>query len=171
MDLLEWLKLAKAATGDGSLEERLLRLMKWVAVNVRPVNIENRKHVVDILNSGIGLCFDANKVFCLMVYKLFCLPTRVVRMVHTDGLNGHVVSEVFYSKEWHLFDVSPYQAVFRDSDGSLMSYSELARNSDVVKEQHLAWVSEHDGVGIEGFYISGEISGIIERSGGKKLRS
>lgn len=154
----DWLLRARTAAGEGSLEERLLRLMVWAAA----VTWSAPEHTLEtdplrILQDGRAWCDQQCLVFIQYAHRLAGVaPSRLRALNHTDGQSGHTVCEVWYEGAWHLFDVSTeHQTVYRHpEDGHILSYAELVADpSVVVAAGH--WWHGLDGAGKEGFYQAG----------------
>ena len=61
--------------------------------------------------------------------------TRIVNMRDgADPPNTHVVVEVFYKGEWHLYDPT-YGVAFKDKDGRVVSYKELRLDPGLISEE------------------------------------
>lgn len=154
-----WLAKAEEASGSGSIESRMVQLMEWIGKTLRSVNppIPTR-NPLDILDSGIGWCDQQVKVFLWLVGKLWDCPGREVMLVHSDGVNGHTIAEVYYRSKWHLFDVhSDHQAYYRDpSTGEVLGYLEVCENVQLVLEEAHGWRG-NNGEGKEGFYSTARL--------------
>lgn len=51
------------------------------------------------------------------------------------GLNGHVVMEAWYDRDWHLFDPDA-EVVPRNKDGLVMSLDDLAKNPEILGTEY-----------------------------------
>lgn len=61
--------------------------------------------------------------------------TRIVNLWDgSDPPNTHVVVEVFYKGEWHLYDPT-YGVTFKDETGRVVSYKELRLNPGLISEE------------------------------------
>ncbi len=75
-------------------------------------------HITTINSKGFAICGWQAEIFSQILYNAgFC--SRVI------CLNGHVVSEVFYNGNWHLFDVDG--KIFFKSE-KILGYEELIKN-------------------------------------------
>jgi len=144
----------KTAMGNGTVEERLLRLMTWVGTKLISTQTHSRlTQPFEILKSGTAWCDQQTKIFGFFAWWLLGVPARELAMKHMDGVNGHSVLEAMHNDSWHLYDVhSEHQAVYRHpDDGHIMDWQELATHPDVVvAENH--WWRGNNGMGKEGFY-------------------
>ena len=152
-----FLHAAKAIGRNSTTEEGLLRLMIWVGTLLPTKEKHSRlQHPLDILSDGSGWCDQHCAVFNYMAWNLLDIGGRPLAIYHTDGVNGHTVTEVLYGETWHLFDAhGDHQAVYRHSaDRHILSYDEIVANpACVIAENH--WWRGNNGVGKEGFYIEG----------------
>ncbi len=149
---------AQTAIGqNGSVEDKLLRLMVWVGAKL--YSAEKHSKTIDpfeILLSGDAWCDQQTKVFMFLAFHLLGVNSREIAVKHTDEHNGHAVVEVFYDEEFHLFDVhTEHQAVYRDPvDGHILSWDELCLHRDVV-DAECHWWKGSNGEGKSGFYTTG----------------
>lgn len=78
-----------------------------------------------LLNSfGCGLCDDANAALVNLAL-LAGLTARVV------GLSGHVVAEIFYNGQWHMFDADG-RYFFKNRNGSVASVQEIEKDAGLL---------------------------------------
>ena len=64
-------------------------------------------------------------------YVLLALARRFGFRTRHVGLGGHVVTELWYSGDWHIFDPD-YNVFGRDSSGRVVSAEEIARDSSLI---------------------------------------
>lgn len=150
---------ARTAVGEGSLDERLIRLMVWVGARFRSTTTHSGlANPLAIMKEGTAWCDQHSKVFLLMTWQLFGLVGRELALDHSDRRNGHTVVEVNYDEGWHLFDVhTEHQAVYRHpGTGHVLSYAELLANPEVLRQERHWWRGEN-GMGKEGFYWEGSL--------------
>ena len=94
---------AGTAAGNGSLEERLIRLMVYVGAVLESGESHSKIYdPIEILESGEGWCDQQVIVFLYLAWKLLGLTGRDISIYHTDGKNGYTVCEVLYEGCWHL---------------------------------------------------------------------
>ncbi|MCG9910622.1 MAG: transglutaminase domain-containing protein [Flavobacteriales bacterium] len=74
---------------------------------------------------GFGLCDDAAAVF-VNLCKSMGFKSRVW------GLDGHVVSEVFYDDAWHFFD--PHRGVYLQLDGEILSIDKITSTPEYISK-------------------------------------
>jgi hypothetical protein len=67
-----------------------------------------------------GFCSQQSYVLVQLANDLG-LPARQV------GLNGHVVAEIWYDRDWHMFDPD-YELVIRNARGSIASVADLEQD-------------------------------------------
>jgi len=144
---------AATAMGNGSIEEKLIRLMVYVGAVLKSGPEHTKEDdPIKILRSGSAWCDQQVMVFLWLVWKLLDLPGRDIAVYHTDGKNGHTVCEVYYQGGWHLFDIhTEHQAVYRRYDGKIMSLVDICNCPEVVEAEGHWWVGEN-GEGKVGFY-------------------
>jgi len=75
---------------------------------------------------GYGYCDDAAAVMTNLSIEAG-LKARVW------GLNGHVVSEIFYDEKWHMFDADQ-NIVYRDSSHNVLDLEFLSLNPDFITQ-------------------------------------
>ncbi len=73
---------------------------------------------------GYGYCDDSASVLSLLARALGF-------MSRTYGLDGHVVSEIYYDGAWHMFDPD-MEVFYRGPEGNVASVEYLEINSDLV---------------------------------------
>jgi len=149
---------AATASGNGSVEERLLRLMVWVGTYLTSHAAHSRERDPwKILFSRDAWCDQQVIVFLMLAGVLHECPGRALSIYHCDGSNGHTVCEVHYDGGWHLYDVhSEHQSVYRDDTRRILSYEELCRDRHAIElEDH--WWRGANGVGKEGFYMNARL--------------
>lgn len=92
-----------------------------------PFTTDNWQHNPELfLNSlGGGFCDDRASVLAY-IYRAMGDSARII------GLNGHVVTEIFYNNKWQMFD--PDNEVFYcDKNGAVLSVDELEDNNEQIK--------------------------------------
>jgi hypothetical protein len=72
-----------------------------------------------------GFCSQQSYILVQLANDLG-LPARQV------GLNGHVVAEVWYADDWHMFDPD-YELAIRDSAGAIASVAELESDRSLLR--------------------------------------
>jgi hypothetical protein len=69
-----------------------------------------------------------NKGFCSQqTYILVQLANDLGLPARQVGLNGHVVAEIWYDRDWHMFDPD-YELVIRNARGSIASVADLEQD-------------------------------------------
>ena len=93
----------------------------------RPINqgIDPHEPMRGLGVYGWGYCDDFAAIFANLC-RAKGYPARVW------GLSGHVVTEVFYDRGWHLFDPTTVRYLQNDS-GTVLSYDEV-NTTDLIKE-------------------------------------
>jgi len=147
--------LAATAMGQsGNLETKLVRLMIWIGTSLPSKAAHSGlAHPEEILLEGSGWCDQHCRILRYFAWNMLDVDGRDIAVYHTDGSNGHTVTELLYQERWHLFDAHvDHQAVYHGgSDGHILSYDELVANPAIVtREQH--WWRGSNGEGKEGFY-------------------
>jgi hypothetical protein len=147
--------LAATAMGQTSnIEEKLIRLMVFVGQYLLFADKHSGlEDPAKILKDKTGWCDQQCKVFRYFAWNLLGVDGHDLAIFHTDGSNGHTVTEVRYDGIWHLFDVhGDHQAVYRSpSSGNILSYDEIVKDPrPVLAERH--WWKGNNGVGKVGFY-------------------
>ncbi|MCX7862209.1 MAG: hypothetical protein N2449_04380 [Bacteroidales bacterium] len=86
----------------------------------------NQHHIEPLVryNSlGVGLCGKLSKIFCFtMTYN--GIPSRLLY------LNGHVVCELYYQNQWHLFDID--RKTFFEQNQNILSFKQLLSDMDSI---------------------------------------
>jgi hypothetical protein len=141
------------------IEQRLIRLMVHVGSTFH--HCGQNSSIVDpalLLLTGVGQCDKQGAAFCFLAWCMFGLKNRLVHLWHSDGTQGHYVTEIWYEQAWHLFDVhSDHQMVYRkrarirDVQSQLMSIAELKQNLSLLLDEH-NWFIGKNGEGKIGFY-------------------
>jgi hypothetical protein len=106
-----------------------------------------------ILEGGSPYCGHLSITMATMLAPTY--PVRVIDMTDAGAApNTHVVVEVFYDKDWHLFDPT-FGVKFPNQEGRVLSYRELRLNPELVSidafsrfQQKYPEVSLHSLVGI-----------------------
>jgi hypothetical protein len=83
-----------------------------------------------IIEGGSQYCGHLGDAMATLLAVAY--PTRTIHL--TDGekpANTHVVVEVLYDEEWHLYDPT-FGVTFKDRNGKVVSYHELQLNPDLV---------------------------------------
>ncbi|MBX7223734.1 MAG: transglutaminase domain-containing protein [Blastocatellia bacterium] len=111
-------------------EARCLQIEQFVSASLKlDQNVGNGSK---ILKEGYGFCGGFAAAFNALVRKTG-LPAREVNAIYLGELGSHVVSEVFYGGEWHLFDstfgVFLYSRPTYDGHGKVYSFQELRNHA------------------------------------------
>lgn len=151
-----FLLYARTACGHDTLEEQLIRLMVWTGAVLSHTNKHSLiKNPLNILAEGTAWCDQQCIVFgFLAMHILECESARNVAIYHSDGVQGHTISEVKYNSSWHMFNVDQMHCfVPRDTDGHILSYDETRKVLDKLPaiRDHW-WNGGADSAGVEGFY-------------------
>jgi len=153
--------MARTSAGNGSLEERLLRLMVWVGTEIaHPLSHPGSLCPREILEQRAGWCEQQCLLFAFLAYHIFRVECRGIELLHSDGTSGHSVVEVVGPQDLvarpFLLDVEKeHQSVYRGADGRLLGYDDILLDPAViVRDGH--WWRGTNGVGKDGFYTHGE---------------
>jgi len=104
----------------------------------------------EIWEKQLGWCHDVTHLFVYLA-KAGGYDARPLQLIHTDGVNGHFVPEVFYDGKWHVFGPD-HGKVYRLPDGTVASYEDLLKDNTPVRIVPDPWKGEN-GEGMEGFYV------------------
>lgn len=81
--------------------------------------------VVKLFNVyGYGYCDDS-------ALALSAMANAVGLKSRTYCLSGHVVTEIFYNSEWHMYDPD-LEVVYKDVDGDIVSASSIERDTSLI---------------------------------------
>lgn len=153
-EVLWMLVRARAAAGDGFLDEQIARLMvHTAAILEHPLRHEGTLKPYDILRSRKAWCEQQCCLFGFFCYHMLGVEGRLVEMKHTDPNEGHTVAEIFYHGRWHLYDVHKDHQTFyrRQHLDRILSFEDLRQDpSPVARQPH--WWRAANGEGKEGFY-------------------
>ena len=136
------------------VEDQLHQLMLGLAhLLTHHRNHTQISHPILVLIDGRAWCDQYAAVFSYLVCQFFGLASRRIRILHSDGTNGHFTVEVYYSGGWHFFDPhSDHLSVYRDPHTrAVLSYDELVACPEIVAAEKNWFVGE-DGIGKEGFF-------------------
>jgi hypothetical protein len=107
-------------------EARQTLLSNWIMASAGLIHPAFR-HIYRLDNllasPGTAMCDQTSYVLVRLA-----LAERI-RARHV-GMNGHVVAELFYDRDWHMFDPD-YVAFVTDSVGKVLSSEDIARNPRV----------------------------------------
>lgn len=95
--------------------------------SANPFSSEKWQHTPELfLNSlGGGLCDDRASVLAY-IYKAMGDSVRV------KGLNGHIVTEIYYNNKWQMFDADN-GVYYCDENSVVLSVDELEHNPDRIR--------------------------------------
>ena len=86
-----------------------------------------------VLDSGSQYCGHLSMAMATVLATGY--TTRIINIRdEADPPNTHVVVEVFYNGEWHLYDPT-YGVTFKDKDGRVVSYKEVRLNPGLISEE------------------------------------
>ena len=133
-------------SNNGYYEDVFARLTKSLASDERKIETVN-KFVATKLNYDEraasfksprqilerGSCFCSNLALAMAaITQAGGYPTRTIHLSDTPQyLNTHVVVEVYYGEQWHLYDPT-YGVSFANRLGAVASYRELRLDADLV---------------------------------------
>lgn len=121
--------------GISSDEEKISKVNKYVATklnyNEPAKNFPSPKAVIES-----GSCYCSNLAIAMAALTAAGnYPTRTVHLSDTPEYNNtHVVVEVYYKDQWHLYDPT-YGIFFLNDLGVVASYKDLRLNSLLVKSE------------------------------------
>lgn len=152
-----WLRLARVASGFGSVEDRLERLMVWVSAKVRPGTTHTgERDPLRILDRGEGWCDQTALVLVWLAREVLGLSGRVVSLRHEDGRSGHTAAEILVPDAgWAFLSGSEdFFLCFRRADGTILPAAEISETEADARSEF--WRGR-DGRGIGGFFSSGAV--------------
>jgi hypothetical protein len=84
-----------------------------------------------ILERGSQYCGHLSSAMATILAVAF--PVRIIQLADVVNLttNTHVVVEIFYDRDWHLYDPT-FGVKFKNKDGRVVSYRELKLNPGLV---------------------------------------
>jgi hypothetical protein len=86
-----------------------------------------------ILEQGSQYCGHLSTTMTTLLAVAF--PTRAVHLTDkSTPPNTHVVVEVFYEGDWHLYDPT-FGVQFKNPQGEVVSYKELLLNPDLIRPE------------------------------------
>jgi len=121
-------------TGKTSHEENVEAVNNFIAkrlnYNETQWDLGSPRRVIDNGSQYCGHLSAAMATVLAIGYS-----TRIVNMRDgADPPNTHVVVEVFYKGEWHLYDPT-YGVTFKDKAGRVVSYKELRLDPGLISEE------------------------------------
>jgi transglutaminase-like putative cysteine protease len=118
---------------DGlSDEEKSIEILKFASSALRLK--ANKGSATKMLKEGFTLCGGMAGAF-VMLSRAVGLPARPASAKYMPSFSEHVVSEVFYADNWHLFDptfgIFFYSRAEYDKQGYVISFHEFLCNPDI----------------------------------------
>lgn len=89
-----------------------------------------------VLERGSQYCGHLSSAMATILAAV--LPVRIIQLTDRDTPpNTHVVVEVFYDRDWHLFDPT-FGVKFKNKEGRVVSYRELRMHPGLVSLEDFA---------------------------------
>lgn len=123
-------------------KEKVIAIWTWTALHIsycipefyKPAEtVERWYHQPAILFwvLGCGYCDDASAAFLNL-----CLEAGLeARIIH---LNGHLVTEVYFQGDWHMFDAS--RGLYYQKDGEILNANEVSLLSHLLTDRNRVFV-------------------------------
>jgi hypothetical protein len=131
-------------------EEKSIEILKYVSSSLKLKGGAEGGTATKIIKDGVALCVGMARVFN-MLCRSIGMAARPCSAKYLPTLDSHVVAEVFYDGQWHLFDPTFglffYSNPDYDRTGHIISFHEfLSRPQEgtAFKVVSKPWKGEYD---------------------------